>query len=111
MNKSISKTNEIRSNIRESFFTSLHWIAQDIDGSIYIFRLQPRLGKLFSDEWLPNDESMAVQWLGNTTKTKYNKTYKQACAQLTVDNWWLDRYGRLIVEDRNTPNLLKEQAY
>lgn len=110
MSKSISKTKEIRSNIRERFFTSLHWIAQDIDGSIYIFRLQPRLGKLFSGEWLPIDKSVAVHFLGKTTKTRCNKTYTQACAQLTIDNWWIDRYGRLIVEDRNTPNLLKEQA-
>jgi len=110
MSKSISKTNELKSKIRERFFTSLHWIAQDIDGSIYIFRLRPRLSKLFSNEWLPNDELVAVHWLGKTTKTNKIKTYTQACAQLTIDNWWLDRYGRLIVEDKNTPNLLKEQA-
>ena len=110
MSKSISKTNEIKSKIRESFFTSLYWIAQDIDGSIYIFRLRPRLSKYVSVVWVSETNSMCVDFLGKTTKTKYNKTYKQACAQLTVDNWWIDRYGRLIVEDRNTPNLLKEQA-
>ena len=110
MSKSTSKTNEIRSKIEEMFFTSLHWIAQDAAGHIYIYKNRPRLGKLFSDEWLPSNDSIAVRFLGKTTKTRCNKTYTQACAQLTVDNWWLDRYGRLIVEDRNTPNLLKEQA-
>lgn len=111
MSKSISKTKEIRSKIEEMFFTPLHWIAQDATGYIYIYKNRPRLGKLFSDQWLPIDNSMAVQFLGKTTKTRCNKTYTQACAQLTIDNWYLDRYGRLIVEDRNTPNLLKEQAY
>lgn len=110
MSKSISKTNELRTKIKEKFFNPAYWIAQDGNGDICIFDSKPNLGYIFTSEWLTNWDSGVNQYLGKTTKTKYNKTYKQACAQLTVDNWYLDRYGRLIVEDRNTPNLLKEQA-
>lgn len=111
MSKSISKTNEIRSNIDEIFFTSLHWLVQDKSGHIYILENKPQLSTKFSGEWVEIGGTLTMSfYLGKTTKTSYIKTYRQACAQLTVDNWWIDRYGRLIVEDRNTPNLLKEQA-
>lgn len=110
MSKSISKTKEIKSKIKPEYLNPSNWIAQDENSDIIVYSGKPELGKIFTDEWLPHDDSMAIQSLGKTTKTKRIKTYKQACAQLTVDNWWLDRYGRLIVEDRNTPKLLKEQA-
>jgi len=99
MSKSISKTNELKSKIEEKFFTSSYWIAQDKNGAIYVFKLKPCLGKIFINEWLSNKNSLTVQYLGKTTKTTHIKTYRQACAQLTIDNWWLDRYGRLIVEE------------
>lgn len=111
MNKSISKTNEFRARISTKFFTEENWIAQDEDGTIYLYKNKPILVEEFGIWlYLLNLNLILIACLGKTTKTRCNKTYTQACAQLTVDNWWLDRYGRLIVEDRNTPNLLKEQA-
>lgn len=111
MSKSISKTNEFKSKIEEKFFTSFCWIAQDRNGEIYLYRNKPALLEPFGS-WahLGNLKDILIAFLGKPTKTKKIKTSKQACAQLNVDNWYLDRYGRLIVEDRNTPNLLKEQA-
>lgn len=110
MTKSITKTNEIKSTINPEYLNPNNWIAQDRGGEIFVYDGKLEIGRFLFMGWGSIGEDKAVQFLGKTTKTKYIKTYTQARAQLTIDNWWLDRYGRLIVEDRNTPNLLKEQA-
>lgn len=115
MSKSISKTNELKSKIEEKFFTSSYWIAQDRKGEIYIFTGKPKLVKNYLTDtyysvWISDFVRYPAFFLCNPIKGQYITTFAHSLAQLGKDNFYLDTRGRLIVEDRNTPNLLKEQA-
>lgn len=94
-------------------FNSNNWIVQDENGSIFVMFGDCKLARpvdTYFYEWFPINPLAHTIHICNPIKGKTIKTFRQAKAQLTVDHWWIDSRGRLIVEDRNTPESLKTQA-
>lgn len=94
-------------------FNSNNWIIQDEDGGIFVCFGDCTLKKFEPDylwEWIPINSPIGTIHICNPIKSKTIKTFRQAKAQLTIYHWWIDSRGRLIVQDRNTPESLKIQS-
>lgn len=94
-------------------FNSNNWIAQDENGSIFVCFGDCKLARPVDPyfyEWFPIDPQAHTIYICNPIKGKTIKTFRQAKAQLTIDHWWIDSRGRLIVQDRNVPDSLKAQS-
>jgi len=104
----------VKSLINSSRYNALNWLVQDESGDIYILYGDAKLDRSKNTDclyqWIPFNNSPYMRFICNPIKGKTIKTFRQAKAQLTINHWWIDSRGRLIVQDRNVPDSLKAQA-